>query len=150
MRTELTPQLFIAVIAAWSISPSKMPLPCTHEYSPPDRLMPRRITCWPLAFSSLFPDTCSCAAGPLPPPLEAVSVAVKVIEVRPDALTVNVAAPVPEASAETVTFCAVAKLAGVNVSDAPPDTDRPVLPEVRAVVTVTFADGAEDSEIPTV
>src|SRR5690348_7769411 len=73
-----------------------------------------------------------------------------VIEVRPGALTVNVAWPVPVALAEIVTFCAVAKLAGVNVRLAPPDTDRPVLPEVRAVDTVTFDEGAEDRLIPTV
>src|SRR5438105_4769309 len=73
-----------------------------------------------------------------------------VIEVRPGALTVNVACPVLEASAEIVTFCAVAKLAGVKVRDPPPLTDRPVLPEVREVVTVTLADGADDRLIPTV
>ena len=38
----------------------------------------------------------------------------------------------------------------MKVSEDPPVTDRPVLPAVRAVVTVTFAAGAADSEIPTV
>jgi hypothetical protein len=38
----------------------------------------------------------------------------------------------------------------VNVKLAPPVTDSPVLPEVRAVLTVTLDDGAADSEIPTV
>ncbi len=80
----------------------------------------------------------------------AASVAVNVTEVRPVALTVNVAAPLLELSAVTVTLCAVAKLAGVNVSELPAVTDRPVFPEVRATDTVTFADGAEDSDIPTV
>jgi hypothetical protein len=44
----------------------------------------------------------------------------------------------------------VEKFEGVNVSDPPEDTDRPLFPEVSAVLTVTFAAGAEDSEIPTV
>ena len=66
------------------------------------------------------------------------------------ALTVKVAWPVLDASAVKVTACAVAKLAGVKVSEDPPVTDRPVLPAVRAVVTVTFAAGAADSERPTV
>src|ERR1700749_3697913 len=67
-RTALTFQLNIAVTAAWSTSPSKMPLPWTQAYSVPDRSTPRRITCWPDAFSSLLPDTCSCGAAPPPPP----------------------------------------------------------------------------------
>ena len=80
----------------------------------------------------------------------AASVAVNVTEVRPDALTVNVAAPLLELSAVIVTLCAVAKFDGVNVSELPAVTDRPVFPEVLATDTVTFADGAEDSDIPTV
>ena len=80
----------------------------------------------------------------------AASVAVNVTEVRPVALTVNVAAPLLELSAVIVTLCADAKLAGVNVSELPAVTDRPVFPEVRATDTVTFADGAEDSDTPTV
>jgi hypothetical protein len=83
-------------------------------------------------------------------PPAVVSVAVKVTDVKPVALTVNVAAPVPEELAAMVTFWAVAKFDGVNVSDPPEDTDRPLFPEVNAVLTVTFAVGAEDSEIPTV
>jgi hypothetical protein len=85
-----------------------------------------------------------------PPPPEVVSFAVKVTDVRPVALVVNVAAPVPAELAVIVTLCAVAKLDGVNVSDPPPVTERPVFPEVRLVVTVTFPDGALDSERPTV
>jgi hypothetical protein len=61
------------------------------------------------------------------------------------ALEVNVALPVPEASAVMVTFCGVDQFDGVKVSVPPPVTDRPVFPELRAVVTVTFAVGAEDS-----
>ena len=80
----------------------------------------------------------------------AASVAVKVTDVRPEALAVNVAAPVPELLAVIVTFCAVEKFDGVNVSELPPVTDRPLFPEVNAVLTVTFEAGAEDSEIPTV
>ncbi len=73
-----------------------------------------------------------------------------VTEVYPVALTVNVAAPVPELFAVIVTFCGDAKSDGVKVSDPPPVTDRPLLPEVNDVATVTFAAGAADSEIPTV
>jgi hypothetical protein len=73
-----------------------------------------------------------------------------VTDVRPDALTVNVAAPVLVLSAVTVTVCAVPKFDGVNVSELPAVTESPVFPDVRATVTVTFADGAADSEIPTV
>src|SRR5438105_11111615 len=69
---------------------------------------------------------------------------------KPVALAVKVALPVPVALAEKVTFCAVAKLAGVNVRVPPPLTERPVLPEVLAVVTVTLAVGAADREMPTV
>src|SRR5258708_34878318 len=98
-----------------------MPVPFTHEYSAPDRFTPSRITCWPLAFSSLFPDTWSCGAGP--PPLDAISVAVTDTGVNPDALAVNVAAPVPVLLAVIVTFWRAEKLAGVNVSDPPPVTD---------------------------
>jgi len=80
---------------------------------------------------------------------EAASVAVNVTEVRPDALAVNVAAPLLELSAVIVTLCAVAKFDGVNVRLVG-DAVRPVFPEVRATDTVTFEDGAEDSDIPTV
>ena len=62
----------------------------------------------------------------------------------------KVALPVLELSAVKVTACAVPKLAGVKVSEDPPVTESPVFPAVRAVVTVTFAAGAADSEIPTV
>ena len=39
-----------------------MPLPCTHAYSVPERSTPCSTTVWPLALTSLFPDTCSCGA----------------------------------------------------------------------------------------
>src|SRR6202021_3674817 len=71
-------------------------------------------------------------------------------EVRPVPLTVNVAAPLLELFAVIVTLCADAKLAGVNVSELPAVTDRPVFPEVRVTDTVTLADGAEASATPTV
>ena len=60
------------------------------------------------------------------------------------------AAPVPVALAVTVTVCGVAKFAGVNVSELPAVTDSPLFPEVNAVLTVTFAVGAADSDMPTV
>ncbi len=50
-----------------------------------------------------------------------------------------------EASAVSVTVCAVDQLLGVKVSVPPEVTDSPVLPEVRVVVTVTFALGWLDS-----
>jgi hypothetical protein len=78
------------------------------------------------------------------------SVTVNVAEARPVALAVNVAAPLLELSAVIVTFCAAAKFDGVNVSVLPAVNDKPVFPEVRATDTVTFEDGAEDSDIPTV
>ncbi len=62
----------------------------------------------------------------------------------------KVALPVLELSALTVTVCAVAKLDGVNVRVPPPVTVSPLSPEVRVVVTVTFADGAADSDSPNV
>ena len=67
---------------------------------------------------------------------------------RPVALTVNVVAPVPELFAVIVTLCAVAKLDGVKVSDVG-EAVSPLLP-LAAIDTVTFEDGAEDSDIPTV
>ncbi len=75
----------------------------------------------------------------------ASSVTVTTEEVYPAAVEVKVAEPVPAASAVSVTVCAVAQLAGVKVRLAPPVTERPVLPAVRAVVTVTFAVGCEES-----
>src|SRR6266700_84025 len=56
----------MAVMDAWSLGPSKIPLPCTHAYSVPERSAPCSTTCWPLALTSLFPDTCSCGAAALP------------------------------------------------------------------------------------
>ena len=80
----------------------------------------------------------------------AASVAVKLTVVKPVALALNVAWPVPELLAVIVTFCAVEKFVGVKVSEAPADTDRPVFPDARATATVTFEVGADDSDIPTV
>src|SRR5580692_10731637 len=65
-------------------------------------------------------------------------------------MALKVAAPVLDESAAIVTVCAVAKLAGVNVSVPPELTDRPVLPEVRLTVTVTLAEGAVDRDTPNV
>ncbi len=61
----MTPQFFIAVMDAWSLGPSKIPLPWTHAYSVPERSTPCSTTVCPLALTSLLPDTCSCGAGPL-------------------------------------------------------------------------------------
>jgi hypothetical protein len=80
----------------------------------------------------------------------AASETVNVCEVRPDALTVNVAVPLLELSAVIVTLCPAEKFDGVNVSELPAVTDRPVFPEVRATDTVTLEDGAEDSDTETV
>ncbi len=63
----------------------------------------------------------------------------------PVAVEVKVAAPVPESSAVTVTFCAVSQFDGVKVSESPPVSVSPLLPSVRAVVTVTSAEGFVDS-----
>ena len=52
----------MTVIDAWSLGPWKMPLPCTHAYSVPERSTPCSTTVSPLALTSLFPDTCSCGA----------------------------------------------------------------------------------------
>jgi hypothetical protein len=60
---------------------------------------------------------------------------------------VNVATPVLEESAVIVTLCAVEKFDGVNVSEVG-EAVSPVFPEVLATDTVTFPDGAEDSDIP--
>lgn len=75
----------------------------------------------------------------------ASSVTVTVAGAWPVADAVKVAEPVPEASAVMVTCCAVFQLDGVKVSEAPPVTDRPVLPAVRATETVAFALGCVDS-----
>lgn len=64
----------------------------------------------------------------------------------PGAVTVKVAAPVPDAAAATVTFCGVDQFDGVNVRLAPLETLSPVLPVVRATVTVTLAEGAVDKD----
>ncbi|GAA3254014.1 hypothetical protein GCM10020216_089270 [Nonomuraea helvata] len=48
-------------------------------------------------------------------------------------------------AAARVTVCAVFQLDGVKVSEPPELTDRSVSPLVRVVVTVTLADGAEES-----
>jgi hypothetical protein len=93
----------------------------------------------------LLPDTCSWGALLAPGD---TSVAVNDAEVRPVALAVNVVAPLLELFAVIVTFCAVAKFDGVNVSEVG-DAVSPVLP-LAVMETVTFEDGAEDSDTPTV
>jgi hypothetical protein len=69
-------------------------------------------------------------------------------EAYPVAVEAKVAAPVPVAPAVISTFCAVDQFCGVKVRVPPPLTARPELPEVREVVTVTFALGASDSLRP--
>ena len=59
-------QLFIADIDAWSLGPSKIPLPCTHLYSVPERSTPCSTTVAWFALTSLFPDTCNCSAAGAP------------------------------------------------------------------------------------
>src|ERR1035438_2908495 len=59
------PQPFIAVIDAWSIGPFHSPVPCTQANSPPDRSTPCSTTWLPPAFTSSFPETCSCGAVPV-------------------------------------------------------------------------------------
>lgn len=56
----------------------------------------------------------------------------------------KVAAPVPLASAVIVTFCGVDQLAEVKVREPPAVTERPELPAVLVVLTVTLALGAEE------
>jgi hypothetical protein len=77
-----------------------------------------------------------------------VSVPVTVTEVQPGALTVNVAAPVPDEFAATVTGWGRFQFPDVSVTVLPADTDRPLLPAVLATVTVMPAAGAADSETP--
>src|ERR1700733_6718710 len=60
------------------------------------------------------------------------------------------AAPVLVASAAIETFCMTFQLVGVKVRLEPEPTDRPLLPEVRAAVTVTLELGAAESATPTV
>src|ERR1700733_7103276 len=50
---------------AWSLGPSKIPLPGPHACPVPERSTPCSTTVCPLALTSLLPDTCSCGAGPL-------------------------------------------------------------------------------------
>src|ERR1039457_6685459 len=78
----------------------------------------------------------------------AVSVPVTVTDVQPGALTVNVAAPVPDEFAATVTGWGRFQLLDVSVTELPADTDRPLLPAVLATLTVMPAAGAADSETP--
>ncbi len=76
------------------------------------------------------------------------SVALTVAPVTPVPLTLKEAVPavVSESwAAARVTVCAVLQFDGVKVSEAPELTVRSVSPLVRAVVTVTFELGAEES-----
>ena len=77
-----------------------------------------------------------------------VWVPVTVTEVQPGALTVNVAAPVPDELAATVTGCGRFQLLDDSVMELPADTDRPLLPEVLATLTVIGVAGDADSETP--
>src|SRR5689334_6491477 len=66
MRTAWMFQVFIASTDAWSTGPlSHMPLPCTQENSPPERLTPSSRYGLPLSVTILLPETCSAGAGPL-------------------------------------------------------------------------------------
>jgi hypothetical protein len=71
-----------------------------------------------------------------------------VTEVQPGALTVNVAAPVPEELAATVTGCGRFQSLDDSVMELPDDTDKPLLPEVLATLTVIGVVGDADSETP--
>src|SRR6516164_707437 len=64
IRTALMPRFFIVVMDACPLGPSKMPCPCTHWYSVPERFTPCSPTCRPLALTSSLPDTCTCGAAP--------------------------------------------------------------------------------------
>src|SRR5688572_29052484 len=58
-------QVFIAVTDAWSTGPkSHWPLPCTHAYSPLERLTPSSRCGCPPAVTIRLPDTRSFGAGP--------------------------------------------------------------------------------------
>ena len=78
----------------------------------------------------------------------AVSVTVTVTEVQPVALTVNVAAPVPELLAVMYTGCGRFQLLDDSVTGDPLATDRPVFPDVWATLTAMPADGDALSETP--
>ena len=65
----------------------------------------------------------------------AVSVPVTVTEAQPGALTVNVAAPVPDELAATVTGCGRFQLLDDSVTGDPLATDSPVFPDVWATPT---------------
>src|SRR5258708_33984370 len=55
---------FIVLIDAWLAGPSKIPPPCTHLYSVPDRSTPCSMTRSPPALTSWLPATWSCGAAP--------------------------------------------------------------------------------------
>ena len=56
-RTAFAFQPAIASIDAASEGPSKMPQPCTHAYSVPERFTPTRRTGWFDAFTMRLPLT---------------------------------------------------------------------------------------------
>ena len=78
----------------------------------------------------------------------AVSVPVTLTEAQPGALAVNVAAPVPEEFAVTVTGWGRFQLLDVSVMLEPADTDRPLFPAVLATLTVMLDVGASDRDTP--
>jgi hypothetical protein len=71
-----------------------------------------------------------------------------VTEVQPDALTVNVAAPVLDEFAATVTGCGRFQVLESSVTELPADTDSPLFPAVLATLTVIGEDGDAVSDTP--
>src|SRR5262249_6676960 len=61
-RTAVTFQLAMARTEVVVTGPSKMPYPCTHWNSAPDRFTPCGTTVLPAASTSLLPATCSAGA----------------------------------------------------------------------------------------
>src|SRR5215813_7234707 len=62
-RTALIPCCFMTRIDATVLGPSKIPAPCAHMNSVPERSTPRSTTRSPVALTSLLPETCSCSCG---------------------------------------------------------------------------------------
>jgi hypothetical protein len=91
-RTAFTFQLFIAVTDAWSIGPSQMPWPFTHEYSPPARFTPRSTTRRPRAVNSPLPDTCRAGTALLAASARVVALARVVVPAQTDCASTPTAA----------------------------------------------------------
>jgi hypothetical protein len=75
-------------------------------------------------------------------------VPVTVTDVQPDALTVNVAAPVLDEFAATVTGWGRFQLLDESVIELPELTDRPVSPDVLATLTEMLDVGSSLSDTP--